>query len=179
MTREQFDLQMARMAGLRFMPGDTDTHWEALADLPDAVLEAAVTRAQRTRTDFPTPFELRQDADAVAHLIEQEPDTRERSIELPAPVEFAVPHVDHPLRVTREWRYDCEVCSDGGMRSFWCGEGRRQPWLYLENCERRGVHGGHEWTRRCECYDTNPSVQRRLASQAKYAASGAQKRTAA
>lgn len=181
MTQTFFERQMERLMGLRFPPASLETHWEALSDLPDAILEAAVARAQRTRSDFPAPLELRQDADAVAHQVRTAEPEAPRGVELEQPVEFQIPHVDHPLRVTREWRYDCDVCSDLGMRTFWCGSGteRRQPWLYLERCERRGEHGQHEWTRRCECYNTNPSVQRRIEGQAKYAASGAQKRTAA
>lgn len=176
MTAAWFREQMDRLMGLRFSPADLTTHWEALNDLPDAILAAAVTRAQRTRTDFPTPIELRQDADAIAHQVRASEPVEDRSRDLAQPVEFQIPHVEHPLRVTREWRYDCEVCSDAGMRAFWCGEERRQSWLTLERCERRQVHAGHEWVRRCECADTNPTVQRRIAAQAKYAASGAQKK---
>lgn len=175
--RAEFDVQMLRMAGLRFMPADLETHWEGLRDLPLVALEGAVGRAVRSQSDFPTPAELRVYADAIGPQAGAgDVDEPDRRVALDEPKTFTVPHVEHPLRVTHEWRYDCEVCSDLGMRTFWCGEGRRQPWIVLERCERRGVHQGHEWVRRCECYDTNATVQRRIAGQAKYAASGAQKR---
>jgi hypothetical protein len=176
MDRKGFDRQMARLTGLRFVPGEMQTHWEALQDIPDAVLVAAVDRAQKTRTEFPTPIELRQDADAVAHLarvFDPEPD---RSVPLPAPVVIDMPEGVKPLRIDREWRHDCDVCADSGMRSFWCGDGRRQSWLYLERCERPKAHSSHEWVRRCECYETNPTIRRRNEHQAKYAVSGAQKK---
>ena len=60
-----FREQMTRLMGLKFAPADLTTHWEALSDVPEPVLAAAVSRAQRSRVDFPTPIELRQDADAV------------------------------------------------------------------------------------------------------------------
>lgn len=175
MSRDDFDALMAKMSGLRFMPADLDTHWEGLRALPERVLEAAISRAIACQSDFPTPHELRTYADAAARP-EALVDEPNRRVELDEPKAFTVPHVDHPLRVTHEWRYDCELCSDIGQRTFWCGDGRRQPWIYLERCARREVHGGHEWVRRCECYENNPTVQRRLSNQAKYAASGAQRK---
>jgi hypothetical protein len=63
MTETFFNQQMSRLIGLRFVPGDMTTHWEALQDLPEEVLSRAVAHAGRTRVDFPTPYQLRQDAD--------------------------------------------------------------------------------------------------------------------
>jgi hypothetical protein len=164
------------LTGLRFAPADMTTHWEALQDLPADVLTAAVTHAQKTRSEFPTPHELRQDADTVAHRVRASEPEPDRSVALPAPVEIPMPAGVPPLRIEREWRDDCPVCRDTGMRSFWCGDGRRQPWLLPERCERPKAHSSHEWVRRCECYDTNPTIRRRNDAQARYAVSGAQKK---
>jgi hypothetical protein len=62
-TRDLFAAQMRRMNGLRFAPADLSTHWAGLGDLPLDVLTRAVERSIRTRSDFPTPVEVRQDAD--------------------------------------------------------------------------------------------------------------------
>lgn len=70
----------------------------------------------------------------------------------------------------REWRYYCEDCNDLGMRTWWCGEGRRQPWIEARICERRHAHGGHEWAEPCACRDTNPALVRKREAQARYAA---------
>lgn len=176
MTFDEFEDEMARLNGLRYKPSDLRTHWEALQDVPIEMLRAAISRAQKTRTDFPTPFELRQDADAVAHHVRRPEPEPDRSTALPEPVTIPITEGVAPLRIDREWRYDCQVCSDSGMRTFWCGDGRRQPWLMFERCERSQAHSSHEWVRRCECYDTNPTIRRRHEAQARYAASGAQKR---
>lgn len=170
MTRHFFDEQMARMSGLRFMPTDLTTHWEALSDLPSAVLDAAVGRAQKTRSEFPTPVELRQDADqaaprtAVAEI--------DRGTDLPAPIEYSIPHVQDALKITREWNYYCERCNDGGWESFFCGaqgDPLRTPWWEYRTCDRRGQHAGHEWVTPCGCLEWNPEIKRRKDLQAKYA----------
>jgi hypothetical protein len=176
MRFDEFEDEMGRLNGLRFKPADLRTHWEALNDVPLAMLRAAIGRAQKTRTEFPTPFELRQDADAVAHHVRGSTPVLDRSVPLPEPVTIEMPQGVPPLRIDREWVHDCDVCSDSGMRSFWCGHDRRQPWLVLERCERPQAHGSHEWVRRCECYETNATIRRRLENQAKYAASGAQRK---
>ena len=61
MTRDIFTAQMRRMNGLRFPPADLGTHWEGLSDLPIDVLTRAIERSIRTRSDFPTPAELRRE----------------------------------------------------------------------------------------------------------------------
>ena len=86
MTRPWFDGQMARLGGLRFPPADLLTHWEALQDMPDGALEAAVTRSQKTRVDFPTPADLRQDADLAYRPAVD--DVEDRAVELDEPVTF-------------------------------------------------------------------------------------------
>lgn len=190
MRHEFFNEQMDRLRGLRFVPASFDTHWEGLRDMPERVLDAAVGRAIRTRSDFPTPAELRVDADAVKHLVvaqEREPD---RGTDLPEPKHFLLVNdaseVAKTITAHRIWRYYCEVCGDSGDRSFWCGASKRQPWVVDATCEsdtcRKIRHGhteyGHEWVRRCECWASNPAVQRRIESQAKYAANSATQKRA-
>lgn len=176
MTRPDFNRQLARLGGLRFVPADTETHWEALRDLPLPVLEAAVSLAQRTRNDFPTPVELRQDADHArpkTHAVD--PD---RSEALPEPVALGVLPTGRALPpATRLWRYYCEVCNDTGVQSLWCGANRRQPWLEWRECGTFNCksikHGhqdyGHEWMKPCACADSNPAVLRKREQGAKYA----------
>lgn len=172
MTIETFNVQMDRLAGLRFRPADLTTHWEALHEIPDAVLEAAVTRAQRTRSEFPTPVELRQDADQVAHHAQPIAPPEDRSAPLAEPFTITVPEVGTIVSITREWNYYCDTCSDGGWDSVWCGDEKapqRKPWHELRICDRRGKHDPHEWVRRCVCYDTNPALVRKRDAQQKYA----------
>jgi hypothetical protein len=60
MTREVFNAQLKRLIGLKFAPASLDTHWEALHELPEAELEAAVSIAVKACDDFPSPAELRR-----------------------------------------------------------------------------------------------------------------------
>lgn len=168
MTRQWFDQQMARLCGLRFAPSETDTHWEALCDLPDAVLQSAVTRAQKTRVNFPTPVELRQDADQVATPVAPPED---RSMSLLQPFTITVPRAGTVVSVTREWKYYDDRCSDLGWVSCWCGpiETRRVAWMELSRCERRGDHDPHEWVSRCPCTESNPALVRKRNAVRKYA----------
>jgi hypothetical protein len=176
MTPEFFEEQMNRLAGLKFPPSTMETHWEALRELPPHVLEAAVTLAQRTRVDFPTPVELRRDADQATATRYQAAD--DRSVELPVPVPLGVLPSGHALPpATRLWRYYCDVCSDTGRQSLWCGAGRRQPWLQIDECDTykcksiKAGHPeyGHEWVKPCPCADSNPAVLRQREQSAKYA----------
>ena len=171
LTIATFNAQMNRLVGLKFMPADLTTHWEALSDLPDAVLEAAVTRAQKTRADFPTPVELRQDADQVkAHAFIVEP-AEDRVVALAQPFTITVPEVGTVVSVTREWRYYADRCSDTGWASWWCGtvEDRRAPWMPISSCGRRGDHDAHEWVGQCACWESNPALVRKREAQRKYA----------
>jgi hypothetical protein len=178
---EFFNEQMDRLRGLRFVPASLATHWEALSGMPEAALEAAVTRAGRTRSEFPTPVELRQDADQVAPpaaALELD-----RSEPLPEPVELGAVQVggnEGALKLppaTRLWRYYCETCNDTGVQSLWCGANRRQPWLEIRECEayhcKAIKHGhleyGHEWMRPCVCAASNPAVRQKRERDAKYA----------
>lgn len=172
-----FETQMARLVGLKFRPAELDTHWEALQDLPPDALEAAVTRAQRTRVDFPTPYELRQDADlsraAVAVL-----DAPDQSSPLSSPrtIEVANPFggEDLHLRIDREWHYYCDTCHDTGWDSTaWCGDPKnpsRKPWQAPRTCDRRGAHAPHDWARHCACWDTNPALVKKRKDAERYAA---------
>lgn len=172
MTADFFKQQMERLMGLRFAPADLGTHWEALSDLPELVLEAAVTRAQRTRADFPTPVELRQDADQVAPIrADDEPESRE----LDRPILLGSLPDGTEIHATRLWNYYCEACSDSGMQEFWCGSHRRQPWLDiricpLPKCKKLGDGYGHSWVQPCLCISWNPELKRRREQDAKYAA---------
>ena len=171
MTLDTFNVQMGRLAGLKFRPADLTTHWEALNDLPDVVLEAAVSRAQRTRAEFPTPVELRQDADQVKpNALPVEP-VEDRSISLAQPFTITVPEAGTIVSVTREWKYYCDDCSDGGWFTVWCGDEKNpshKPWYQLQRCERRAEHGSHKWMRRCVCYDMNPALVRKREAARKF-----------
>jgi len=177
--------QMKRLAGLKFAPADLTTHWEALSDMPPVVLEAAITRAQKTRWEFPSPVELRQDADQVkAHALAVEP-VEDRSVPLAQPFTITVPDVGTVISVQREWRYYCDECSDLGWRLVWCGDrfvgegdAKREiakPWHDSRPCDRRRQHLPHEWATLCACYDTNPALKRKRESQQKYSDQAAKK----
>lgn len=175
MTRDVFEDQMTRLTVLRFPPADMDGYFGALRDIPAGVLEAAVTHAIKTRRDFPVPAELRADADHVAPAVSCV-DTRtdaDRTQALAEPyvvtAEFAGAHLRLPVH--GEYIYDCEVCSDTGWQSFWCGEVtiRRAPWMERRYCGKRGAHGPHEWAQHCGCYATNPTLVSKRAAQQRYA----------
>lgn len=179
MTVRFFKDQMNRLMGLRFAPADLTTHWEALSDLPEAVLEAAVSLAQRTRVEFPTPVELRGDADKVAHHANPAAPAEDRTEVIAAPYTITVPQAGTVISVAREWRYYCEACSDSGWTSVWCGapseKPSARPWQTVQACERHGAHGAHEWVTRCACADTNPALVRKRAAQQKYAETAGKK----
>lgn len=182
MTFEFFEQQMARLMGLRFRPAELQTHWEALRDVPDAILAEAVTRAQKTRAEFPTPVELRQDADAVAHLVRtQEPD-EDRGADLEQPITIGTLPNGTPITQRRTWKYYCDNCEDSGMRSMWCGaavEHITKPWQMRMACDRTKEHMPHEFVARCACWDTNTALIRKREAQQKYAdASQAKQRRA-
>jgi hypothetical protein len=89
-----FSAQMTRLAGLHFAPSSFEGHRDALSDLPEEALDAAVSLALRTRDTFPTPFQLRQDADAARPRVVALPD--DRSTPLEEPVVFHVPQLPKP-----------------------------------------------------------------------------------
>jgi|TARA_R110000824_G_scaffold100768_1_gene239465 hypothetical protein len=168
MTETFFKEQMSRLIGLRFVPGDMTTHWEALQDLPDDVLANAVGLAGRTRVDFPTPHQLRQDADLGRTVtVSQEID---RSAILDEPFNVVVPQTHSSIRITREWTYYCDHCSDSGWRSWWCGEPvQKNPWQSSQPCDSTRDHASHEWVEHCVCYSSNPALLRKRTAQQQYA----------
>lgn len=174
MTDAFFREQMARLAGLRFVPAELTTHWEALYDLPEDALEAAVSRAQRTRVDFPTPIELRQDADqATARPSAIDPDPGRGSDHEPRTIIAKIDDLaERHFRITREWKYYDDACSDTGWVSVFCGSEahpQRKPWWAVRTCDRRGDHAPHEWVFQCSCAEWNPAIKRRKERDGKYA----------
>jgi hypothetical protein len=158
-----FREQMTRLAGLKFPPAEMLTHWEALADVPSVVLDAAITRAQKTRVEFPSPAELREDCDAVAHQARPAVPEPDRGRDLAEPITVGTLPSGWPIIVHRIWKYYHEPCGDGGMEALWCGDVTplRKPWHALESCGREQEHAPHEWVRRCTCWDSNPALQRK------------------
>ena len=163
MTREFMDAQLGRLVVLRGMPGDSDAHWDALADIPDDVFRAGVAHALRSRTWFPVPAELRLDCD-VARTRTLDP-IYPQVEDLPVAkfLEIANPFGGDPLkiRVTREWKHDCDSCSDTGWASQQCPE---------TSCGRRFEHSQHEFVEQCSCIEWNPTIRRRKEAAIKYAA---------
>jgi hypothetical protein len=155
---------MDRLGGLKFKPANLQTHWEALSDLGDAELVAAISRAQRECEEFPAPKMLRVFVDEYRGRIEVPEEDPSRAVPV-EPTTFEIPEVGLKIPITREWRYYCDECNDTGMRSYWCGVGQstRWPWMKVMHCARRNEHGEHEWVDQCQCAATNPAVLRRLA----------------
>ena len=172
MTRAEFDGQMRRLVGLRFMPADLSTHFEGLRELPVPALAAAVGLSIRTRSDFPTPHELRMDADVAYRVAASSSAPVDRRLD--HPVQIVIPPSSSTagltLTVTHAHEYACDRCSDAGWASSWCGGTPSNPWLPLYRCDRQGTHAEHEWTQTCPCASTNPTLlSRRAAVAVKYA----------
>ena len=172
MTRELFDAQMGRLIVLRGWPDSVDEYFPALVDIPEALFAEAVTHALRTRAWFPAPAELRADCDAVHRQQTPEPAAPVvvelleggRVVEIPNPFGGAPLKV----RITRDWRHDCETCRDTGWAPRWCGAGESRNDVAAVKCERRKDHASHEWVEPCPCRDWNPTLRRRAAASAKY-----------
>jgi hypothetical protein len=170
MTQVAFEQSMRRLTGLKFAPASMVTHFEALSDLGDVELDAAISRAARECDEFPSPKMLRAFVDEFRARapVPDEDVTRETPSE---PRTITTPD-GTAYTFTREWKYFCDTCSDTGRRSYWCGDGpsERMPWLTVARCHtincdkiRRGMAYGHEWVDTCPCADTNPDVQRKKA----------------
>ena len=125
-------------------PSSLQMHWEGLKDVPEAVLEAAVTRAIQTRASFPAPAELRDDADVAA----QRPVWREPEAEpLPEPVLLGMLPTGAPIVARSQPRaYACEACGDTGF----------EP-------------AGERTVRKCGCWASNPVLVRRREAMRRYA----------
>lgn len=171
-----FREQMTRMIGLKFAPPDMTTHWEALQDMPEPLLAAAVTRAQQHTTEFPSPKMLRIYADQVRSRVIPVPQEEDRSIENPTPVEAKLP-TGQVIPLKRYWRYYCDDCSDSGWVSIWCGSPERaKPWQVVGgDCGRSVEHAPHEFVKPCPCASTNPDIQRRIERSRQGAKSGSER----
>lgn len=173
MMRPAFAAQMKRLLGLKFAPADLTTHWEALQDIPDAILAEAVTIAAKDCIDFPAPKQIREFADRVRARAAAVSVEEDRGVELPEPVELGTLETGLRIVAKREWRYYCGDCSDSGWRSVWCGDRDRRdeqgtilqvyanPWQESGHCGRRGEHGPHEFVVVCPCASHNPDIIRR------------------
>ena len=174
MTFPAFEQHMGRLAGLKFKPASLQTHWEALKDLPDALLVAAVEYAQTATDEFPSPKQLKAYAEwqrAKAMPLEEEAD---RGVDLDEPVTVGVLPTGFVIVARREWKYYCEECRDSGMTSWWCGarvtrghtthdpRANAYPWMRACRCPRAHAHLPHEWVSVCACAEGNPHVKRRL-----------------
>lgn len=164
MTQLAFERSMSRLTGLKFAPANLSTHFEALSDLTDTELDAAIGRAARECDEFPSPKMLRAFVDEHRARVEVPEEDPGRASVLDESRTIALPD-GTTLSVPREWRYYCEVCSDTGVKSFWCGDkpSARFPWLSVMRCQRRKEHLDHEWVESCPCAETNPDVQRKKA----------------
>lgn len=173
MNLELFEAQIHRLDALGKPSGEDalDTYFDALRDIPVNVFEVAITHALKTRAWFPKPAELRLDADHVYAVMHPAPPEEFRFEPLASPMAVTVPGSGQQIPVTRFWRYYCDVCSDTGWGSWWCGgaDTRKTPWMDFSRCGRSGEHGGHEFVQHCACYDSNPALLRKRAAQQKYA----------
>jgi hypothetical protein len=169
-TWDVFKEQMARLDGLKFRPSSLQTHWEALKDMPDVLLSAAIEKARDEYDEFPSPKMLKACADRVRARVLPLPAGEDRSTALPAPVTATLP-TGLVIPFTREWKYYCERCSDSGWVSWWCGDERanRQPWIEPSRCQRVTEHGAHEWVGLCACAESNPAVLRKKETQLRMA----------
>jgi hypothetical protein len=167
--------QLTRLLILRNPPADL-TEWETqLLDLPAHAITAAVDQALRTRVFFPLPAEVRADADAAgagfALIAPCDDRDRERALLHPFAITLPVPDAAPiTVHVEREWRYDCDTCSDSGWAEFWCGarpEARQGGATFLprRRCQRLHTHDAHAWALPCACVECNPTIARRKAAQ--------------
>ena len=163
---DSFKAQMRRLAGLKFQPASLDTHWEALRDMPEALLAAAVEKAQRESDEFPSPKVLKMFADQSRASVVPLPELEDRGKDLPEPLAATLPS-GKVLPFRREWTYYCSDCSDTGWKTWWCGPGQSpaSPWASCSPCQRNQEHGSHEWVGRCACAGSNPAVRRKRESE--------------
>lgn len=169
MTFDEMRAALDTLTGLKFRPADYKTHWAGLKDMPLDALRRAVERAAKQCSEFPSPAELRTLADAAGPSLAV---LEDRSVPLDVPQIVPAPFQSKPFKITREWKYYCDTCSDEGMESLWCGPigPTRKPWQRLAECGRSGEHAGHEWVQPCACQATNPAVLHRRERDAKFAA---------
>ena len=164
MTRELLDAQLGRMVVLRGMPGDSGEYWEVFAAHDETAFSAGVSLALKTRTWFPVPAELRMDCQQAspAEIFQSVRDREPSGVLETHVVKNPFGGKDITVTVDRSWSYYCDVCSDMGRRSRWCGPvPSLTPWQTIGHCDRRREHGTHEWVERCTCAETNPSLRRK------------------
>ena len=161
---DAFKAQMRRLVGLKFQPASLDTHWEALRDMPEALLAAAVEKAQRESDEFPSPSVLRAFGDLLRATVLPLPALEDRGKALPVPVVARLPS-GGSLPITREWVYYCDDCSDTGWKTWWCGPGQPPGSLWVSVCQRTNEHEAHWWVGRCACAGSNPAVKRKRESE--------------
>jgi hypothetical protein len=163
MTRTHFDTQMGRLIVLKGWPDSIDEYFPALEDVPEVVITAAIAHALRTRMWFPTPAEVRADCDAVVRLKPAPTSMTPQFEDIPGGRTVTFPNpfggAGLTLRISREWRYDCDTCGDTGWASRRCPD---------TQCGRRIEHGPHEFVERCACIDWNPTIRRHRDAGAKY-----------
>lgn len=165
MTRDLFDAQMGRLIVLKGWPDSVEEYFPALTDIPDDVFTPAIDHALRTRMWFPTPAEVRADCDAVVRLKPVPALMAPQFEEIPGGRTVTFPNpfggTGLTLRISREWRYDCDTCADTGWAERHCGNSGT-------HCGRRGEHGPHAFVEKCGCIDWNPTIRRHRDAGAKY-----------
>lgn len=141
---------------------------DGLQDVPMPTLQAAVGRLIASSRFFPTVGEIRAACDRLKAR-----DWTPFSVPLP-------PKTLHSDDDPRSW-YACPICQDSGWASHWCkGSINAEPPAALQfqsvgvcgsrACARFGERGyGHEYVRRCACYEHNPNIRARLEARKRYA----------
>jgi hypothetical protein len=184
--RVDFNAQIKRLAGLRFSPATTDTHWDVLHHVEVDTFARAVSTAQRECSDFPSPAELLAIVARTGPRVGQL-DDRGKPMDVPRII------MAGPLRlaITREWTYYCERCSDTGFASWWCNGSSRLPdddrqivgalvrraeWMESGKCDYDREHLPHEYVSPCACARSNPAVLKAKERAAQQAASRTAKR---
>lgn len=174
MTREELDTQLSRLVGLRGMPGDSSGHWDVLQHVSLGDLARGVALALKNRSWYPTPAELLTDVE-MARPRDTWRSDRGQGEWRPAFTMTVQGGLLKGLTLTipagREWKQECEDCSDTGWLPLWCGEPgpTRKPWMPLEQCQRDHEHIPHEWVGQCPCWATNTKLIRKREAQAQNA----------
>ncbi len=134
-SMSEFAMIFARLASqlrwLDYLPTDTANYYDALKDLPTALLHESAKQlaTQANRKFFPTTAEWRG-----------------KALDIEAQQRRAA------LIGERIWRMECETCEDSGWEYFFCpGD---------ETCGRKKTHLPHNYVRACVCRPTNATYQR-------------------
>ncbi len=131
----EFATIFARLASqlrwLDYRPADTANFYDALRDLPIALIHESAKRIANHagRKFFPTTGEWREVA------LEYEAELRRAA-----------------LTGERVWKIECEICDDSGWEYFFCpGD---------QTCGRQNSHAPHNYVRPCNCRPSNRTFQR-------------------